>query len=350
MSFFKYAANFLSFGSLDRGKAKEISSLAEKTIQESRELLEKQRQETQRALEELGELKLRVYTETLEHFVEVYQKIGKIDNRPLTNFTALPQLAELGTEPTKVAKVSLKPKEIGVAFSGASILSSMAVSGALSLATWVGTASTGTPIATLTGIAAQNATLAWLGGGALSAGGAGIAGGMVVLTGIALTPFTFMAMFLGTKQAARKLNNVMEFYEKAQMFAEQAKTINLQLVIIRDGAYLFKNTIEKLNNVLIRQMEEFDRIFRRIENRSWIRRNVIDWLRIRIFGRTIYTKKEEKIIVDAVNTAKLLKDLINKPLINEECAFLNEAKEYVLNNSQVIEGLTQKYLTNVDGK
>jgi hypothetical protein len=38
------------------------------------------------------------------------------------------------------------------------------------------TASTGTAIGTLSGAAATNATLAWLGGGALSAGGFGMAG------------------------------------------------------------------------------------------------------------------------------------------------------------------------------
>ena len=45
-------------------------------------------------------------------------------------------------------------------------------------------ASTGAAISGLTGVAATNATLAWLGGGALSAGGFGVAGGMAVLGGL----------------------------------------------------------------------------------------------------------------------------------------------------------------------
>ena len=44
-----------------------------------------------------------------------------------------------------------------------------------------GTASTGTAISTLSGAVATKATLAWLGGGALAAGGLGVAGGVVVL-------------------------------------------------------------------------------------------------------------------------------------------------------------------------
>jgi hypothetical protein len=57
--------------------------------------------------------------------------------------------------------------------------------GLLSLASAVGTASTGTAINTLYGIAATNATYAWLGGGSLAAGGFGVAGGTVLFwTGV----------------------------------------------------------------------------------------------------------------------------------------------------------------------
>ena len=48
----------------------------------------------------------------------------------------------------------------------------------------LGTASTGTAISTLSGAAASNATLAWLGGGALAAGGGGIVVGTAVLVSI----------------------------------------------------------------------------------------------------------------------------------------------------------------------
>lgn len=50
------------------------------------------------------------------------------------------------------------------------------------------TASTGTAICSLTGAAATRATLAWLGGGSLAAGGFGVAGGALVLSSIATLP------------------------------------------------------------------------------------------------------------------------------------------------------------------
>lgn len=50
------------------------------------------------------------------------------------------------------------------------------------------TAGTGTAIASLSGAAAESATLAWLGGGTLAAGGGGVAAGSAVLTGVAAAP------------------------------------------------------------------------------------------------------------------------------------------------------------------
>lgn len=49
------------------------------------------------------------------------------------------------------------------------------------VATTFGTASTGTAISALSGAAASNAAIAWLGGGALATGGGGMAAGQALL-------------------------------------------------------------------------------------------------------------------------------------------------------------------------
>ncbi|WP_122095338.1 hypothetical protein [Rahnella sp. Larv3_ips] len=72
------------------------------------------------------------------------------------------------------------------------------VGGSMALGAWalvsaIGTASTGTAIGALSGVAATNATLAWFGGGALAAGGAGMSGGMLVLGGIVAAPIIYFA-------------------------------------------------------------------------------------------------------------------------------------------------------------
>lgn len=69
----------------------------------------------------------------------------------------------------------------GAGFAAGATVASMAPSAAMWVATTFGTASTGTAISTLSGAAASQATLAWLGGGALVAGGGGTAVGSALL-------------------------------------------------------------------------------------------------------------------------------------------------------------------------
>lgn len=64
---------------------------------------------------------------------------------------------------------------------GGTAIATLGPTAAMTIATTFGTASTGTAIASLSGAAATNAALAWLGGGALAAGGGGMAAGQAFL-------------------------------------------------------------------------------------------------------------------------------------------------------------------------
>ena len=84
------------------------------------------------------------------------------------------------------AKEELSAAQKSAAGAGAGVAGGMAVasvapSAAMWIATTFGTASTGTAISSLSGAAATKAALAWIGGGALSAGGGGVAAGQAFL-------------------------------------------------------------------------------------------------------------------------------------------------------------------------
>lgn len=64
-------------------------------------------------------------------------------------------------------------------------------------------ASTGTAISTLSGAAATNATLAWLGGGTLAAGGGGVAVGTLVMGGFVAAPALLCAGFVMQSEAEK---------------------------------------------------------------------------------------------------------------------------------------------------
>lgn len=76
----------------------------------------------------------------------------------------------------------------GASVAGGAGVGALTALGAYGLVGALGTASTGAAIGGLSGAAASSATLAWFGGGALAAGGLGIAGGTAVLSGIVAAP------------------------------------------------------------------------------------------------------------------------------------------------------------------
>lgn len=92
---------------------------------------------------------------------------------------------------------------------------------AMSGAAALGTASTGTAISSLSGAAAQSATLAWWGGGSLASGGLGMAGGAAALTGIGFA--VGAVAFAGTG-----------YYFKRRDEAEQKTTIEARLDLVED--------------------------------------------------------------------------------------------------------------------
>ena len=124
----------------------------------------------------------------------------------------------------------------------------MAPTAAMWVATTFGTASTGTAISTLTGAAASNAALAWLGGGALSAGGGGVAAGNALLamagpigwTIAGATLLTSILLFTKKKTKLNKQKN--EEIETVKQNTEKIKEVDLQISnilsetsVIREG-------------------------------------------------------------------------------------------------------------------
>ena len=87
---------------------------------------------------------------------------------------------EYSKEQEQALKKSAGNAAAGVA-AGAGV-ATLAPTAAMWVATTFGTASTGTAISALSGAAATNAALAWLGGGALAAGGGGMVAGQALLT------------------------------------------------------------------------------------------------------------------------------------------------------------------------
>ena len=110
---------------------------------------------------------------------------------------------------------------LGFSYVGSGAAGVGAAAGAYAAAGAFGTASTGAAISGLSGIAAQNATLAWLGGGSLASGGGGIALGTAALTGIALVPIAVIPPIVAWTTAIRQSNKIDKAI--AEMDANEAE-------------------------------------------------------------------------------------------------------------------------------
>ena len=179
--------------------------------------------------------------------------------------------------------------------------------GAFKAGTLIGVASTGTAITGLSGAVATNATLAWLGGGALSAGGFGIAGGMAVLGGIVAGPALAVGGAFMAARAEKALNNARSNSAKALHFSEEGDKICVALKAIQNRGSQINDLLLKLNNAMAKSAGEIEIILEYFGT---------DWKN--------FDLKAKKKIGIAAQIAQAIKTVIDTPLLTED-GNLNDA-------------------------
>ncbi|MCM3174397.1 hypothetical protein [Paenibacillus sp. MER 99-2] len=135
---------------------------------------------TSREMDALGQLEMSI----LRSFNEFSKLFERIHSKPEFRGQCSEGVTLPVFDPSEIKEVSIGANVLLNILSGGAlgVAGGFAAAGATTAAVMaLGTASTGTAIASLSGAAAINATLASLGGGALAAGGGGIALGTTVL-------------------------------------------------------------------------------------------------------------------------------------------------------------------------
>lgn len=221
-------------------RAKSITADAREIYDDAVEELEEIREATQTSLQELGKTKVCVYETCLGPFIEVAQKIKHIEHDDELDFdTSVSIEAELA----EIRQVALEISDVLTGGTAALSSGALAGFGAFGAAGALATASTGTAISALSGVAATNATLAWFGGGALAAGGLGMAGGTVVLGGIVAAPVLAVGGLVLASKAEAAVNDAYSNLEKARAAAESMKAACT-------GAETIKTCAEEMQGIL----------------------------------------------------------------------------------------------------
>lgn len=231
-------------------EAKSISSSAQRRYKKAQDELVDDREATNGMLEDFGRYKVEVFMTSIQALVDVLSRVKNASSE-LSDVSALITTEEMAAIKQKVVEAM----EVHHAATGLS--AGLATAGGVYAAVGaLGTASTGASIAGLSGAAATNATLAWLGGGAVAAGGGGVAVGTAVLGGLVAAPALLIGGLVMDSKAQEQLTAAHEFVAKVEStIAEIDKTRTLM-----KG---YRSNIAELKNVIGEVVLRFEQVLER---------------------------------------------------------------------------------------
>ncbi|HEC1757697.1 hypothetical protein L8W50_05330 [Campylobacter lari] len=203
-------------GYCDTKEAQRYHERAENLFDSTNAKLKESKKTATNEFEKLGKIKARIVEGSLKQYQVLIEKLD-IDYQK--NIDEVLQSVDFES----IASFNQELITIQMAVGG--LLSSgtagaMAGFGAYGAVGLLGTASTGTAIGSLSGVAATNATLAWLGGGSLAAGGFGMAGGTLVLGGIVAAPIIAVAGSIFASMAEDKKYDARSYYHSVKALSE----------------------------------------------------------------------------------------------------------------------------------
>lgn len=314
----------------DFERAEYWNNEARKVYDKSTKNLEKARKKSQESLESLGEQKFHIYEDSLIPFSTTFEKIKNInfDDSRLLGANSLPVVTKDNLNDIK--EVALAMQEVvggGITAIGAGGLTGLAVYGG---AATFGAASTGTAIAGLGGVAATNATLAWLGGGALSAGGMGMAGGMAVLGGIVAGPVLAVGGMMIASKAEEAKYNAYANHDKAELAAEQMKTAEVATKAITKRITEIFGILDELNDRFIPMFNDFKKLVD--TNKDY----------------NSYSEEDKKGVFMTASLIKTIKTVMEAPLIDKDGVITQESRKALTIGKELLDNIQSDGVDTID--
>jgi len=246
-------------------KAQRIIRRVKRDFNDKKSELEEQGHILNENLENFSKLKLDIWTTQIGILVELIKRCKKLNAKlEHENLSFTPEEVE------KLEKMVHTSLEISSGIGKGLQSGVLTAFGAYGGVGMLASASTGTAISTLSGAAATNATLAWLGGGSLAAGGGGMALGTAVLGGIVAGPLIAVTGLVMNSKAEENLTEAYEYESETRKQIEKMDTsieeinitnerINELTHIIQELTIRFDNIAYKINNVNV--IEKIKRYF-----------------------------------------------------------------------------------------
>lgn len=158
----------------------------------------------------------------------------------------------------------------------------------------------GVAIADLSGVAATNATLAWLGGGALSVGGFGMVGGMAVIGGLVAGPALAILGAMSADEMEKKRDDAKAYYSQVKAAVKKADVMIDNLL-----------AIERVVKLFTRQIAKFDALLFSLSQ------GTIATMKKHNYNRSLYSQEEKDQLCVAVSTLMTLSAFLKVPIIDK---------------------------------
>lgn len=300
-----------------KSEADDILSTAKDKYDSKKEELDHVNNNTSIHLEKLGTLELQIGKD-FNKFNTIAQEILKKINKSGNDISITIPRHEIN----KIENLAISATEYLGTVVGAGASSAAAGFAVYGGVMAFAAASTGTPIAALSGAAAYNATMAAIGGGSLAAGGWGMAGGAMVLGGAVVAPILAIAGWAYANHAEKALDN-------AQKIRSEVSSAVKKMELAQKHLIKTKEYVVSIYDVLAAQFKIFEPyLLDLIDTDKKIKQN-------KAMGRANLEGVSENIIKTIENGYKLaaiMTHLITTPLFKPQ---LNDKQEAVITDGVI---------------
>ena len=307
---------------IDAHSASQINKSANQIVAESTEMINMQRASCSEALKSLGEEKVFLLNENMTQFLDTFTKLKNVDFRETEGLSELSKLHIDAQDFVELRNLC----NFAIPLAGGSVAGTaggaLAAFGAYGAAQALACASTGTAIASLSGAAATNATLAFFGGGSLAAGGWGMAGGAMVLGGLVAGPALLVMGLVAGKAADKNLDQAKINRLEAVQFAEQLDTASKQCETIRRRTYMFYNLLARLDTYFLPCIYKME-----------------DIVKTEGYDYSCYTVESKKTIASCVSIAVSIKSVLDTQLLTDDGLLTDESAGVVVNTEEFVNKL-----------
>ncbi len=294
-------------------EADEFIEKAEGLKEEAAKRLESAESDCKLAFARFGEKKLRVLSHSVSNFLDHFHRL----KRSTITIEGI-NMQDIQLQVSDTLKITNQYREVDFfdvsgAVAGSAIGGMLAAYGAYAGVGMFASTAGGVAIAELSGVAATNATLAWLGGGALSVGGFGMVGGMAVLGGIVAGPALAILGAVSASEMEEKLEKAKAYHSQVEEAVKKADVIIDQF-----------QAIEKMAKLFTRQIAKCDALFFSLSQ------DAIATMKKHNYDTSRYNQEEKDQLCVTVSTLSSLSAFLKVPIIDEHQK-LNKKAQNALN-------------------